>query len=527
MEEKTLNIVLIILLAGLLGIQAWGLYRAKSQKRWPLKVILNILLWVSIVLLIFPPAFQKNIANNKIGIKDASSQIKNLQDSLDIEWVISPKEYLSKFKDKNLEIHLLGQNFTSDFLSALAGKELHLHPYFGKNEIQELSYHAILRQNQTQELIGKIDVDKKSTIKAKYGSITLDSLFLEKGQPSFILSFPSFSLGKTTVDLFLDNKIVGTVRYFSRKADKLNILMLSENPDFETKTLSDWLGKNGHQVKVQTLVAKNTQNNTDINKSETEKYDVVFATPANISQPICKKTLANGGAIFIYNADESAIRLLNKTYGLGFKIQKISTENEIQLKEGLFALPFKFLPETSYQISQDWPIVIGNNRMGISMLSETYPLILSGDSITYRKIWSEVLQKLNVVQKNNIAIQAPIQKDLNTAIIFNNFENFDTLFKTPNDSIFTKKLASNPNSFFGNYVFRKSGWQALDTENEVFVEDNIEPYLASIFTRSAVNIYQKNSKSKSKVSIKEPVTSWALFLIIFIILALLWSEPKL
>ena len=104
------------------------------------------------------------------------------------------------------------------------------------------------------------------------------------------------------------------------------------------------------------------------------------------------------------------------------------------------------------------------------------------------------MQKLNVTQKNNIAIQAPIQKDLNTELIFNNFENWDAIFKTPNDSIFTKKLASNPNSSFGNYVFRKPGWQALDSENEVFIEDNLEPYMAYRYAKSALNAYQKNTK---------------------------------
>ena len=242
MEEKTLNIVLIILLAGLLGLQAYGLYKAKSQKRWPVKVILNILLWISIVLLIFPPRFQKNITNNKIGIKDEripATEIKKLQDSLDIELVITPKEYLSKFDDKNPEIHLLGQSSTAEFLSELAGKNLNLHPYFGKNEIQDLSYQAILRQNENQEIIRKIELENKATIKAKYGTAILDSIILEKGQQSFILSYPSFSLGKTSVEIFLDDKVLSSVNYFSRKADKLNILILSENPDFETKTLSD------------------------------------------------------------------------------------------------------------------------------------------------------------------------------------------------------------------------------------------------------------------------------------------------
>ncbi|MCP9769480.1 hypothetical protein EGI22_16370 [Lacihabitans sp. LS3-19] len=530
MEEKTLNIVLNILLAGLFGLQAYGLYKVKSQKRWPIKVILNVLLLISIVLLIFPPKFQKNITNNKIGIKDEripASEIKKLQDSLDIELVITPKDYLSKFIDKNPEIHLFGQSFTAEFLSELAEKNMHLHPYFSKNEIQDLSYQSILRQNENQQIFGKIELENKATIKVKYGSATLDSIILEKGQQSFILSFPSFSLGKTAVDIFLDDKVLSSIHYFSRKADKLNILILSENPDFETKTLSDWLGKNGHQVKVQTLVAKNTQNNTDINKTENEKYDIVFATPANISQSICKKTIANGGAIFMYNAEESAIEVLNKTYGTGFKFQKIGNEKEIQLKEGLFALPFKFLPETHYQINQDWPIAVNSKRIGTSLLSETYPLLLSGDSITYRKIWAEVLQKLNIVQKNNIAIQAPIQKDLNTEIIFNNFENLDAIFKTPNDSIFTKKLASNPNSYFGNYAFRKSGWQAIDPENEVFIDEDLESYLAYNFSKSAINIYQKNGISNTNISLKEPISPWVLFFIIFIILAMLWLEPKL
>ena len=531
MTEETQNIIFIFLLVALLGIQLFWLFKHPNLKRRYLKFVLNILLWISIVLLIFPFEWNSNKKITKIGIKDnvvTSEFIEKIKDSLNIEKVISTNEYEKKYLDKNLETFLLGQNFEAKFLSNFAGKKVSQIPFFKKNTIQKLNWKGILKLNETQVIDGTINIEKSGILRLKFGNKTLDSLILKKRINQFSLTYPSFSIGKTGVEIYFEDEELSQIKYFSRPAPKLNVLILTENPDFEIKTLSDWLGKNGNSVEVQTAVAKNTLNNTTINSSKKDNYDLVIASPEKIGNPICKKTLKNGGALFIINLTENSVQKINKTFNSNLKIQRNSAEKELKLGNDLLALPYKFIEQTNQQLLNNLPIIATNERIGATLVSETYPLILSGDSLTYRKIWSGVLQILFPVQKNNISVSAPIISNLNTQFRFNNFDKNPDLFNISTDTIFTKTSPINSKTVFGNYIFRSENWQVINDSLEVFVNKNNEPYTNQIFTNTALNSYSNSlsSETEMKESLKETLPDWFRFLLCIIIFIFVWIEAK-
>ncbi len=515
----------------LLATQLYWILGQKNLKRKYVKLVLNILLWLSIVILIFPPTTNNNENLVKIGIKDeivSADFEKKIKDSLGLKIVVSTSKFEKEYADKNQEIKLIGQSFDPEFLSLISDSKVEFFPEFHQNEIQNLNWRAVVYQNETQEINGFIDLEKSGTIKLKYGSQILDSLKLEKGKQHFNLSFPSFSIGKTNVSLNFEEEPISEIKYYSRLSPKLKILVLAENPDFETKMISEWLGKNGHTVDVETIITKNTQNKTNINQNKAANYNIVFTTPARASNPVCNKTLKAGGGVFVYNLTENDLTTVNKSFSENFGIQRISQETEAKLPNDLIGIPFGFKENKNHQKFNKWPISVSNKRVGITLISETYPLLLSGDSITYRKIWGSVLQFLQPVQKNNIEIEAPIVRDLWTKIRYNNFDNSTEIFKTKNDTIFTKISPINSNTRMGKYVFRQTDWQKINDSLEVFVEGSSVPYLSFKQTKSIINSYDSRMTEdtyQSNYSI-EILPDWLTLLLCIILFIAVWLEAK-
>jgi hypothetical protein len=531
LTEKIQNIILIILLTILLAIQLYWILHQKNLKRKYLKLILNILLWLSIVILIFPPMSKNDENLVNIGIKDekvSANFEKKIKDSLNLKTVVSPSKFEMEFAKENEEIKLIGQNFDPAFLSLLTDRKVELFPEFKQNEIQNLNWRAVLFQNETQTVNGFIDLEKAGTVKLKYGGQILDSVKLEKGKQHFNLTFPSFSLGKTSVNIDFDEVTIAEIKYYSRSSPKLKILVLAENPDFETKMLSEWLGKNGHTVDVETLITKNTQNKTNINQNKAVNYNIVFTTPERLSNTICQKTLKAGGSVFVYNLLENDLSLVNKSFSENFGIQRISQETEAKLPKDLIGIPFGFKENKNHQKFYKWPISVSNKRVGVTLISETYPLLLSGDSITYRQIWGNVLQFLQPVRKNNIEIAAPIVRDLWTNIKFNNFDNSSVVFKAINDTIFTKISPINSNTRIGKYVFRQADWQKINDSLEVFVEVASVPYLSFIQTKSIINSYDSkmNANTSQKNKSISILPDWLRLFLCIMLFIVVWIEAK-
>ncbi len=298
-NEKFWNSILIFLLAILIVLQIyWVFYKSPIKNRIP-KAILNFALWLSIVILIFPLAWQMKESNKHIGI--ISENLPNLfldkiKDSLKIDALISKKEFGQTHEATQNDyekITLIGNNFSKEFLSNLVGKNLSYEPYLEPNFPLDLHWKAILRQNENQEILGKIEVKEDQILKVKFGNTTLDSIKLAKEKSKFKLSFPSFSIGETAVELFLNERPIQNITYYSRKSKPRKVLMLLENPDFESKTLADWLAKNGNTVEIVTELTKNTIQKIDLNIDLTSKdFDILICSPKYAGNAITKTAIS-------------------------------------------------------------------------------------------------------------------------------------------------------------------------------------------------------------------------------------------
>ena len=163
-NEKFWNSILIFLLAILIVLQIyWVFYKSPIKNRIP-KIILNLALWLSIVILIFPPAWQIKESNKNIGVISENLPylfLDKIKDSLKIDPLVSKKEFaqtLEVTQNDYEKITLIGNNFSKEFLSNLVGKNLSYEPYLEPNSPIDLQWKAILRQNENQEILGKIIV---------------------------------------------------------------------------------------------------------------------------------------------------------------------------------------------------------------------------------------------------------------------------------------------------------------------------------------------------------------------------------
>ncbi|MFN3490459.1 MAG: hypothetical protein ACK4YV_15060, partial [Emticicia sp.] len=220
-----------------------------------------------------------------------------------------------------------------------------------------------------------------------------------------------------------------------------------------------------------------------------------------------------------------AVKSINQNLGTKWKLKRTSTQENRPISQELTAHPYEFEANVLQKSVFDYPIAIQKKtgKVGVSLLNETFPLMLSGDSLTYARIWRSAFQALKPSFDNNIEVNAPIFQDVKKEITSNS-SSLPSKLSIEDDTIKTTQSAINPATAKATYNFRKTGWQPFQDSLEVYVESNqsslakvnlLKPYLKS----DAPSV---GSEQKLQVNLPE----WAWFLIILLILAGLWIEAK-
>lgn len=507
-----------VILGALLLIQLWGLFRKKtlSRKQLTVKLSLNVLLWLALLLFMIQTKWQSSENHASVLVYSDSSKtkrIKEIQDSLKIKRAINYKDFKQKWSDfANREIYLLGQDAEPELLSNLSEKSVSWIPDLG--EIKELNWEGIIRRGSLQIVSGKIEVENPATLKIKYADQTLDSLKLDEGFTSFDLKFPVFSEGRNEVGLFLGETELQKIRFFVIPSAELSVLLLLENPDFESKVLAEWLGRQGYKVQVITEVAKSSVQQSDVNVSKKVFSPDVFITTTSMAGD--SRVKKAGKNVFFMGLAEpvSESQLINRNLGTQFSLKRISSDDAVVVDKDLTALPYQFNVRSDQRVLKDLPVAYQKKKVVLSLLNETFPLKLAGDSIQYDRIWAETFALFSPF--DSLSIQAPIFKDVSTEI---RSVGVNDLYPI-SDSLSLSASVINPESKSRRYRFREAGWQKVNDSLEVFVEDaNAKSYLEE---------WLINNRAQSSTSGKEmqtvPNRIW--FLIVLLCLTALWVEPK-
>nr|WP_295923303.1 hypothetical protein [uncultured Dyadobacter sp.] len=532
------NLLLVALVIVLLVVQCGLLYaRHRYSGRFGLRLALNVLLGLSIMAWIVDP-YLITMRSGGTGLLLAAdvpaSMARHLKDSLSEATVLSAGEIEATGLDT---LVMLGNAFDQNVFAAIRQTTpvpyLQWIPYFEQDQVQALNWKGTLRKGELQRIDGEIGSSRKQMLEVRYGDQILDSTELGTGVNRFRLAFPAFSEGRTAVTLHLNGRVIDTLRFFTRPEEKLTIRFLLESPDFETRNLATWLGRNGHSVLYSVELSRNVESSLNINRAKDP--DLIVTTPAKAGNAIIKKAVSDGKSVLFLGLSEPGheLRNVNQALGTGFLARKISNEESVPLSPGLNALPFRFQVQNFQLKASHFPVLVEKTtgKIAVSLLNETFPLQLSGDSIAYGKVWNEILAWTRPASGPVIAWDAPVFKDLPVALHWNNFNGLPASVQIGSDTIGMTVSALNDRSATAYFRPRASGWLPVrdSLHTEVFAEDKSSVMQAAQmqdFVRSSNRSNNANSADGQKTR-SQRMPSWGWFALLMVCLTALWIEPKL
>ena len=529
-----------IALALLLLLQIGLLIRNKagSPGRKVVRAGLNAGLFLLVVAYVYQPAWTINRPARHVllvGNDVPNALARQVQDSLGIT-----KRFTgTNFKPGADSVTLLGQDFPRETLTKLSRATVHWLPYNEPGQVRNLHYKAVVRQGEMQQITGRINSEEKQTLAIRYGNRTLDSTQLTEGENTFTLQFPAFASGRTRVDLTLDRTVLDTLRFFGTPLRPLKIQFLLSTPDFESKTLADWLGRHGHTVQLTAGISKNVSRELRINADKAmTNPDLLVTEPDNAGSAAVRNAIRSGRAVLFINLinTEADVRAIGRATGSGWAVRRTANTATVPLRSNLTALPYRFIDAPNQVVIANYPIAVQRvasatavGRVGVSLLGETFPLALSGDSLTYGGIWSAVLAQLYPAASNNLRADAPLLSGFQQEIRLNNATDQTGPLTVGTETIM---LVPSPLSMeSGRGVLRPAqpGWQSVSDTLALYVSDaQTDPAAQRETVRQFMLAHSRyeSARTESAQISEETVPSWLWLTLFLVVLTALWIEPK-
>lgn len=534
---------LLVLLIG----QGWFIFRNRSlgnSRKW-LRAGLNLLLWLAVTGYFLqirwatarPASHVLLVANNV-----PAAFARRVQDSLNIRALFTSQHVKPDYDS----VTLVGQHFPTETLTQLSSATVQWVPYSQPDQLQTIRWKGILRQGEMQRVTGRIESSQKQMLRLRFGNQTLDSIVLREGDNTFALQFAAFAQGHSQTELVLGTSRLGgtlldTVRFFTRQAEPLTVRFLLNNPDFESKTLADWLGKQGHTVQLTATLSKQISSNVSFNKQDKSAVktvpDLIITEPPNATNPAIRKAITDGKAVLFINLTdpEADCRIINRALGSKWQVRRASNEAAISIGNGLNALPYRFADNLNQFAVSGYPVAVQQiaghgfaGRVAISLLSETYPLSLSGDSVAYNRIWSAVLARLTRSGNNTVLVDAPLYPGLQQALWVNNPINRIRTMNVGQDTLSFAYSPINERSAKAMSSFGQPGWQIVQDSLALYVEEATpslrDRQVVSRFMLAHSQDEALRSPSRRTTTVQLP--NWVWLLMFIACFTTLWIEPK-
>ena len=549
-ENYLIALLLLALLIGLIWLV--GRQKSLSSGRKVLRLALHGLLWLAVLGLWLQPRWQQTLPSGTVLIAAdnvPASQVQAAATGLGVKTAFTTRTFGDLKTNVPVDtVWLLGQDFPPALLARLSRQVVRWQPVDRPNEVQQLHWKGVVRQGEQQRVGGRIFTDEGGLMRLRFGRQTVDSTRVAAGSGAFRLAYPVFAEGRTHATLWLGNTLLDTLWFVARPVGNLRVRFVLDAPDFETRALADWLGQQGHTVELTNRLSTGIGSQLTINESRSGTLpDLVVTDPANAGNPLVNKVLVAGKSAIVLNLTRPDVDVpaVARATGTRFQVRRIPGKDTLRVAPNLTALPFRFQPAPGTLLLPDYPVAVqvgGGNRVAVSLLTETFPLRLSGDSAAYGRLWQSVLAQLRPTDQNNVQIDAPVFRHQPAALSVNNARTVAGQLKIGADTLTLRPAPANARSYRGVGRLRRVGWVPVQDTLAVYVyPDSVRSAgtanaLAAVARRQqtadwvrahrlydAPTVQARESRIRT---IEKAIPDWGWLLVISLLLSALWIEPK-
>lgn len=557
----------------LMCVFIWKEFKSANKRRLILKLILSFFAIVSLAMIALKPALPASESVGKIILLTPGYENAQLDSLRKVHPGIDVLDY-------NLQIPLPDKIFEAEMVYII-GQGL---PEYELNQFNEIP--AVYIPGQTPRGVAKIHIPEKISIGDNFNISGLhqksnagNRLILQgpggAGLDSVILGNNAQQGFKLSTEL----KVAGKFVYYLAEKDEngeiltkdpvpiivedkpgLRILVLNNFPTFETKYLKNVLAEAGHEVVVRSQITTgrykyeyfNTGNVVigNITEERLEPYDLLIIDSPTIGnlggsqRDVIFSAIRNKGLGVFIQPDETFFSSRRLADYFNFDRQNRS---QIQLDEWpgvkFSVLPYAIKPAKGFELIYPEGNMgisgyyrLGYGRIGTTVLSNTWQLVLEGKAKPYKELWSQLIAKVAkreidssqfIPQKKLVFPHEPLNFTIRTG-----FEKPEITNST-GSSISLLQDINFPDQWKGTVWPREEGWHRLTQDTltgfdfYVFREGSWEALTSQYTSLKNKEFFDRSLAEVQRQFFLEPINPLLFYSLFLICMGGLWLEPKL
>lgn len=314
---------------------------------------------------------------------------------------------------------ILGDGLPEHVLQQLSKTSLHYIPGRRSPGITRLNLPDKIFPNRIYEISGQYFGSHGVALVLAGPEGKTDSVYLDNGNHAFSLRFRPVAPGAITYTV--TEHIDGEVRQHTlpvvvQNPRSLRILLIEEHPTFESLYLKNSLART-HQVTIRHQLSRGIFRyehiNTDggrfdrLSNQTLNGIDVLIIDDQTLARlpesgrREVDKAIKNGLGCLVLYRSRDAFQKIRSFLPLNFVKAKSDTIRLALDGENMVSIPIgslhpepdqKLIPLLPHKNTPAGYVEDHFGKLGYSLLTETYPMLLRGDSISYGRIWTSLIE---------------------------------------------------------------------------------------------------------------------------------------